>query len=396
MLKRLLIPLSAICLLASCGDDSSSGPSKNEETGIETEVSSSSEKDEAISSSEKADASSSSNKKIASSSSAPRNDKKSSSSAKDEKSSSSGKVETSSSKKISSSSSNPHKDNGSLSSSVKNPEPAEGSSSSGESSSSVKTVKSSSSESSSSVKPEKLSSSGESSSSLNPVESSSSEMSSSSVSSSSALMSIYDAENNTLTDLRDNHIYKTVTIGTQVWMAQNIDYLPDDTVGTKYGGNTVCGGGTTGTFNEGDCSIHGRLYTREVLIDPIGDGRVICPDGWIVPTLTHWNVLIEYLGGASVAGKKMKLDDNSMWGENMEHSNESGFSATLAGYYTIFNGFNDVTDTYKRTSMLVYPVDNSLYSDEIKTKTIYDDEDTLRDLKYHGPQYAISVRCIKK
>ncbi|MCQ2106900.1 MAG: fibrobacter succinogenes major paralogous domain-containing protein [Fibrobacter sp.] len=184
-------------------------------------------------------------------------------------------------------------------------------------------------------------------------------------------------------------------MGSQVWMAQNIDYLPDDTVGTKYGGNTVCGGGTTGTFNEGDCSIHGRLYTREVLIDPIGDGRVICPDGWIVPTLTHWNVLIEYLGGASVAGKKMKLDDNSMWGENMEHSNESGFSATLAGYYTIFNGFNDVTDTYKRTSMLVYPVDNSLYSDEIKTKTIYDDEDTLRDLKYHGPQYAISVRCIK-
>ena len=395
MLKRLLIPLSAICLLASCGDDSSSGPSKNEETGIETEVSSSSEKDEAISSSEKADASSSSNKKIASSSSAPRNDKKSSSSAKDEKSSSSGKVETSSSKKISSSSSNPRKDNGSSSSSVKNPEPAEGSSSSESSSSGIVTQNSSSS----SENPgpiENTSSSEESSSSLNPVESSSSEMSSSSVSSSSALMSIYDAKNNTLTYLRDNHIYKTVTIGTQVWMAQNIDYLPDDTVGTKYGGNTVCGGGTTGTFNEGDCSIHGRLYTREVLIDPIGDGRVICPDGWIVPTLTHWNVLIEYLGGASVAGKKMKLDDNSMWGENMEHSNESGFSATLAGYYTIFNGFNDVTDTYKRTSMLVYPVDNSLYSDEIKTKTIYDDEDTLRDLKYHGPQYAISVRCIKK
>ena len=392
MLKRLLIPLSAICLLASCDDDSSSGPSKNEEIGIETEVSSSSEKDEAISSSEKADASSSSNKKIASSSSTPRNDKKSSSSAKDEKSSSSGKVETSSGKKISSSSSNPRKDNGSLSSSVKNPEPAEGSSSSGESSSSVKTIKSSSSESSSSVKPEKLSSSGESSSSLNPVESSSSEMSSSSVSSSSALMSIYDAENNTLTDLRDNHVYKTVTIGTQVWMAQNIDYLPEDTVGTKYGGNTVCGGGTTGTFNEGDCSIHGRLYTRKVLIDPIGDGRVICPDGWIVPTLIHWNVLIEYLGGASVAGKKMKLDDNSMWGENMEHSNESGFSATLAGYYTVYRGFNEITDSYNRTSMLVYPVE----SVEMKSKTIYDDEDSLRDLGYVGPQYAISVRCIKK
>lgn len=92
----------------------------------------------------------------------------------------------------------------------------------------------------------------------------------------------------------------------------------------------------------------------------------------------------------------MKLDDNSMWGENMEHSNESGFSATLAGYYTIFNGFNDVTDTYNRTSMLVYPVNKSPYSGEMNSKTIYDDEDSLRDLGYNGLQYAISVRCIKK
>lgn len=384
----------------ACGDESSSGPSKNEESGIETEVSSSSENDEAISSSSDKDEKSSSSKKVESSSST----EASSSSTKIENSSSSVNVkESSSSSKVESSSG---KDDVSSSSqnvqSSSSGKPVESSSSKAKSSSSeissssVKPAESSSSESSSSVKLVESSSSKESSSSLNQVESSSSEMSSSSTSSSSALMSIYDAENNTLTDLRDNHIYKTVTIGTQVWMAQNIDYLPKDTVGTKYGGNTVCGGGTTGTFNEGDCSIHGRLYTREVLIDPIGDGRVICPDGWIVPTLTHWNVLIEYLGGASVAGKKMKLDDNSMWGENMEHSNESGFSATLAGYYTIFNGFNDVTDTYKRTSMLVYPVDNSLYSDEIKTKTIYDDEDTLRDLKYHGPQYAISVRCIKK
>lgn len=148
-----------------------------------------------------------------------------------------------------------------------------------------------------------------SSSSSSVAKSSSSvKVSSSSISSSSMMLnSTYDATNNTLTDIRDGHVYKTVTIGTQIWMAQNIDYLPDDTVGTKYGGNTVCGGGTTGTFNEGDCSIHGRLYTREVLIDPIGDGRVICPDGWIVPTLTHWNVLIEYLGGGFCCREKNEI-----------------------------------------------------------------------------------------
>lgn len=179
-------------------------------------------------------------------------------------------------------------------------------------------------------------------------------------------------------------------------MAQNIDYLPEDTVGTKYGGNTVCGGGEPGTFDEGDCSIHGRLYTREVLLDSIGDGRVVCPDGWIVPTASHWTVLIETLGGETVAGAKMKLDDNLMWGENMIHSNESGFSATLASFYSVLEGFNPAPPSvkYKRTSMLVYPVNNK--SVEMKSKTIYDDEDSLRDLGYVGPHYAISVRCIKK
>ncbi|WP_295682722.1 FISUMP domain-containing protein [uncultured Fibrobacter sp.] len=211
-------------------------------------------------------------------------------------------------------------------------------------------------------------------------------------SSSPALNSIYDAENNTLTDLRDNHVYKTVTIGTQVWMAQNIDYLPEDTVGTKYGGLTICGGGESGTAIEGDCSVHGRLYERRVLIDSKGDGRVVCPDGWKVPSLGDWKILIDFLGGESIAGKKMKLNDNSMWGENMVHTNESGFSATLTGFFYFLGTFNQgVSSKYRQTSMLIYPVDGV----EVKTKTIYTDEDSIKDDGF-GPNYGISVRCIKK
>ena len=385
ILIALFIPL---LMLVSCGDDDSG------KSPVQSEFGESSSGEVDSSSSDKVTEpaegeSSSSSKKIALSSSTPRSDKKSSSSSsKEKKSSSSGKVETSSSKKSSSSSSTPRKDNKSSSSSVKNPEPGEGSSSSESSSSGIVTQNSSSS----SENPgpiENSSSSEESSSSLNPVESSSSEMSSSS---SPVLNSIYDAENNTLTDLRDNHVYKTVTIGTQVWMAQNIDYLPEDTVGTKYGGLTICGGGESGTAIEGDCSVHGRLYERRVLIDSKGDGRVVCPDGWKVPSLGDWKILIDFLGGESIAGKKMKLNDNSMWGENMVHTNESGFSATLTGFFYFLGTFNQgVSSKYRQTSMLIYPVDGV----EVKTKTIYTDEDSIKDDGF-GPNYGISVRCIKK
>ncbi|MCQ2062337.1 MAG: fibrobacter succinogenes major paralogous domain-containing protein [Fibrobacter sp.] len=183
-------------------------------------------------------------------------------------------------------------------------------------------------------------------------------------------------------------------MGTQVWMAQNIDYLPEDTVGTKYGGRTICGGGESGTAIEGDCFVYGRLYERSVLIDSIGNGQVVCPDGWIIPSSGDWDVLIDYLGGESVAGKKMKLNDSSMWGENMEHSNESGFSATLTGYfYFVRPQFNDALDKNKRTSMLIYPVESK--SIIVRTKTIYDDKDLIKDGNYTG-NYGISVRCIKK
>ena len=176
-------------------------------------------------------------------------------------------------------------------------------------------------------------------------------------------------------------------------MAQNIDYLPEDTVGTKYGGRTICGGGESGTAIEGDCFVYGRLYERSVLIDSIGNGQVVCPDGWIIPSSGDWDVLIDYLGGESVAGKKMKLNDSSMWGENMEHSNESGFSATLTGYfYFVRPHFNDALDKNKRTSMLIYPVESKDII--VRTKTIYDDKDLIKDGNYTG-NYGISVRCIK-
>ena len=358
----------------ACGDESSSGPSKNEETGIETEVSSSSENDEAISSSSDKDEKSSSSKKVESSSST----EASSSSTKIENSSSSANVkESSSSSKVESSSSKNE-----VSSSSKK---VESSSSDKSVESSSSKAKSSSSEiSSSSIKIEESSSSVESSSSRNPVESSSSEMSSSS---SPALNSIYDAENNTLTDLRDSRVYKTTTIGTQIWMAENLNYLPEDTVNTYFAGRSVCGGGEYKSLQEGDCSVYGRLYDEAInAYDEFN--KDICPDGWRVPTMKQWQVLVEFLGGTNCAGKEMKSDEGSYWSDD-SLLNSFGFSAIPSGYFTIEKGFNS-----RNNELLAVFTVHSISTVESNSIIIFDTKNVIQFTNY-GDGYFRAIRCIK-
>ena len=292
----------------ACGDESSSGPSKNEETGIETEVSSSSEKDEAISSSRVKDEKSSSSKKVESSSST----EASSSSTKNKESSSSGKVESSSSKnEVSSSSKNVRS-----SSSAKSVET---------SSSETKPVETSSSESSSSGIVTQNSSS--SSENLGPIEnSSSSEESSSSVieTSSSSLVAtgvcktaqedncVYD----TLYDDHDGQTYKIVKIGEQWWMAENLRYV-DSTQSVCYANNSD------------NCQIYGRLYTRNGAIND-------CPNGWHLPTEKEWLKLQEYIKENSHSDKNnvgQYLRADSLWdvsGLGVGYD-AFGFSALPAG-----------------------------------------------------------------
>lgn len=84
-----------------------------------------------------------------------------------------------------------------------------------------------------------------------------------------------------LVDDRDGQSYKTVKIGDQWWMAQNLNF---ETV------NTWCGGGSDTPEVEGDCSMYGRLYTWAV-------AKSVCPTGWHLPSKTEWETLIIAVGG---------------------------------------------------------------------------------------------------
>ena len=385
-MSRFFIPVFLIIMfLMSCGDDGSSA--RSYEQAFET---SSSLRDDNKSSSVD---NSSSSQTIDKSSSSIKNG--TSSSTVEKKNSSSSKVlnESSCSMKNESSSSSVEKENSS--GSIKNES----------SSSSVKTEESSSSKdldkSSSSIKNESSSSSVEkenssssienesSSSSVKTEESSSSlidEKSSSSIQSSSSMNSIYDAVNNTLTDLRDNRFYKTVTIGEQIWMAENLNYMPEDTAGTIYSGGTVCGGGSLKSSEDSKkCSIYGRLYTKKIALYKAtkSNRQGVCPEGWSIPLKSDWEKLVSFLGDHAAA--KLKIADGS-W--SSVSTNESGFSALIAGTYNY--------------SLKYYTSDSTtaFYHWENNTNPyffrLYDKSDDASAINYaHGIDMMYSVRCIK-
>jgi uncharacterized protein (TIGR02145 family) len=138
----------------------------------------------------------------------------------------------------------------------------------------------------------------------------------------------------TVTDI-DGNVYQTVTIGTQVWMAENLkvthyrngEAIPNVT------DNTTWYNLTTGAYCEynndlNNVATYGRLYNWHA----VGDSRNIAPTGWHVPTDAEWQTLVDYLGGSSVAGGKMKEAGTTHWlSPNTGATNESGFSGLPGG-----------------------------------------------------------------
>ena len=146
-----------------------------------------------------------------------------------------------------------------------------------------------------------------------------------------------------LTDTRDKQIYKTVKIGDQTWMAENLNYSVNP------GERSWCGGGEAGKKNEGDCSVYGRLYTWAAAVGKLedecgfglecdlsgaknekGEVRGICPEGWHLPSNVEWNALFTAVGGTSYAGQKLKADSD-LWYEGTSNDDSFGFAVLPAG-----------------------------------------------------------------
>jgi uncharacterized protein (TIGR02145 family) len=133
----------------------------------------------------------------------------------------------------------------------------------------------------------------------------------------------------------DGNVYKTVTIGTQTWMSENLkttkfsDGTPIPHVENTSEMRTLKSGAYSVYENKlGNSDVYGKLYNFYAVADP----RNICPQSWHVPTDAEWQKLIDYLGGDNKAGGKMKEAGNTHWGVNNGGTNESGFSALPGGH----------------------------------------------------------------
>jgi len=128
----------------------------------------------------------------------------------------------------------------------------------------------------------------------------------------------------------EGNTYKTIKIGTQVWMAENlrVTKLNDGkaiqqitSIGSWPYDSTRCYCWYNNEIKYKN--TYGALYNWHIL-----DTGNICPEGWHVPKDTEWTILTDFLGGDVVAGGKMKEADTTHWlNPNIDATNESGFTA---------------------------------------------------------------------
>jgi uncharacterized protein (TIGR02145 family) len=169
-----------------------------------------------------------------------------------------------------------------------------------------------------------------------------------------SFITTYKEQAKDVTDIEGN-VYKTVTIGTQVWMAENLKttkYRNGDPIGTTNPATLDISNETAPKYQwasgsyEGNVAIYGRLYTWYV----VDDSRCLCPAGWHVPTEGEWIIMREYLiansynyNGSTTDNKIAKsLAATTRWNSSPiegyvgstyypEYRNKTGFNALPCG-----------------------------------------------------------------
>lgn len=193
----------------------------------------------------------------------------------------------------------------------------------------------------------------------------------------------YDA---TITDI-DGNLYHTIVIGTQEWLIENLKTtkyrdgtpIPNVTVDTTWI-NLRTGAYRNYNDNPSYSTVYGLLYNWYAVTDT----HILAPQGWHVASDSDWTILINYLGGSTVAGGKMKETGTShWWNPNTGATNESGFTALPGG--GTFGRLGDIGSWWTITSIdLMNAWRTILYHDYTGT--------TQTDA---WKPTGLSVRCVK-
>jgi uncharacterized protein (TIGR02145 family) len=205
------------------------------------------------------------------------------------------------------------------------------------------------------------------------------------------LIGLTGCKTNSVTDIEGNK-YETVTIGTQVWMAENLRTTKynDGTEIPNITENDTWNKMTTPAFswynNEPaeNKKTYGALYNWYAV-----NTSKLCPNGWHVPADSDWMKMTSYLEDIKVEGNKLKEKGTAHWkSPNTGATNETGFTALPGGYRSIDGIFNYIgvsgywwsATEYNSLSVLFYNI-------RYKSGFIYKSNSE----KYCG----FSVRCIR-
>ena len=206
-------------------------------------------------------------------------------------------------------------------------------------------------------------------------------------------------------DPRDGQIYKTVKIGNQVWMAENLNYA--DSVATP----SLMGKSCCFLNKVENCAVAGRLYTWMAAIDSVklykdkfvkcGVGKTcslpdtvygICPPGWHLPTNKEWKTLFNEVGGILTASEVLK--SKTGWLDNGNGTDDFGFSGLPVGersayghiyYDPYFSGDGDFAGFWSASE----------YSNSYAYHVFLSYEYKEVHLIYKNKLDALSVRCLK-
>jgi uncharacterized protein (TIGR02145 family) len=201
-----------------------------------------------------------------------------------------------------------------------------------------------------------------------------------------------DEEKYDVTDV-DGNGYHEVTIGTQVWLVENLKTthftdgtaIPVVTDQKEWESLTTPGiCSYNNTTNTDTINTYGRLYNWYT----VNSGK-LCPTGWHVPTEAEWNTLIDFLGGQSIAGSHLKELGTTHWtSPNTGADNNSGFTALPGSYRNNDGSFGSIGGGGNWWSSTESSTLSAWY------RGVYSDSSYVNKYSYYKT-FGFSVRCIK-
>jgi len=186
---------------------------------------------------------------------------------------------------------------------------------------------------------------------------------------------------NTIIDV-DGNQYSPITIGTQVWMSENlkVTHAPDGSEITSY------------AYGDNDAYVdaYGRLYTWSVAMNGETQEKAqgICPNGWHIPSDEEFKVLEQYYGMTDSEANMTNTWRGSDVGTKFKSDDADGYRAKLSGRRTS-------TGSYSLLNVFEYMWTSSEYGDNAWRRCLDVNSDEIGRWNTFPKTYGFSVRCIK-